>query len=105
MAIFILEGTVRGYHVYKREWDPHVGEELTTEREDGNPHDRHAVSVKKEGRIVGHLPRRVSKVAWYFLKRGGTFNVEVTGKRRRSPLEQGGLEIPCLMKFTGKKKN
>ena len=58
----------------------------------------------KEGRVVGHLPREVSKVAWYFLKRGGTINVEVIGRKRRSPLEQGGLEIPCLMKFTGKEK-
>ena len=62
------------------------------------------MSVMKEGRVVGHLPREVSKVAWYFLKRGDTINVEVIGRRRRSPLEQGGLEIPCLMKFTGKEK-
>ena len=104
MTIFILERAVRGYHVYKGGWDPHVGEELTTKTEDGNPHDRHAVSVMKEGKVVGHLPREVSKVAWYFQKRGGTINMEVIGRRRRSSLEQGGLEIPCLMKFTGNKK-
>ena len=30
--------------------------------------------------------------------------MEVIGRRRRSLLEQGGLEIPCLMKSTGKEK-
>ena len=104
MAIFILEGAVRGYHVYKGGWDPHVGEELTTKTEHGNPYDRHTVSNMKEGRGVGYLPREVSKVAWYFLKRGSAMNVEVIGTRCRSLLEQGGLEIPYLMKFTGKEK-
>lgn len=102
--MLILEGAVRGHHVYKTVWDPVIGEELPAEREGGNPHDRHAVCVKREGRVVGHIPRQLSKFAWYFLRRGGSIVVEVTGRRRRSPLEQGGLEIPCLIKFTGKEK-
>ena len=60
--------------------------------------------MKKDGRIVGHLPRGLSKVSWHFLKRGGAIAIEVCGRRRRSPLEQGGLEIPYLIKFMGKEK-
>lgn len=104
MAIFIFEAAVRGYHVYKNIWNPCVGEEFPAKRERGNANGRYAVCVKKDGRIVGHLPQELSKVAWHFLKRGGAIVVEVCGRRRCSPLEQGGLEIPCFIKFTGKEK-
>ena len=68
MAICIFEAAVRGYHVYKNVRIPCVGEEFPIERERGNANDRYAVCVKKDGRIVRHLPRGLSKVAWHFLK-------------------------------------
>jgi len=33
------------------------------------------------------------------LRRGGTIKCRVTDRRRRSPLEQGGLEVPCELIF------
>ena len=42
------ERDIRGHHIYKSIWQPIVGEQLTLEREDGNSHDRHAVSVMRE---------------------------------------------------------
>ena len=30
--------------------------------------------------------------------------MKVTGKRKRSDLPQGGLDIPCTITFTGQKK-
>ena len=49
---------IRGYHVYKEVWEA-VGEALVCEKEPKNASDRYAVAVKKEGTIIGHLPRKV----------------------------------------------
>ena len=46
---------IRGQHIYKIIWMP-VGEELALQREDGNDHDKHAVTVMKDSDIVGHVP-------------------------------------------------
>ena len=51
--------------MYLSVWTPHVGEILSTRKEAGNHHDRFAVAVLKDDRIVGHIPREVSKTAWY----------------------------------------
>ena len=63
---------VRGHHVYKEFWVPVVGEELQVLREERNEHDRTAVSVQKSDLIVGHLPRDMARVVYYFLQREGT---------------------------------
>ena len=91
---------IRGYHVYKEVWEASVGEALTCEREPGNAADRHAVAVKKDGSIVEHLPRKLTRVCSLFLRRGGTIGCTVTGQRKYSAdLPQGGLEIPCSLVF------
>ena len=47
---------------------------------------------------VGHLPREISQPTKYFLDRGATVKAVITCLYyRRSPLFQGGLEIPCLV--------
>ena len=82
---------VRGYHVYQDVWDAAIGEILTCEREPSNSQVRYAVAVKKEGSIVGHLPKNVSRVCSLFLRRGGTIECTITGTRRYSAdLVQGG---------------
>ena len=56
----------------------------------------------KDGNIVGHVPRKISKTAAFFLKHGGTLRCTVTGKHRWSgDLDMGGLEILCVMTFSG----
>ena len=55
-----------------------VGEELTLESEGDNEHDEHAVAMIKDGYNVG--PRSLSKVSWFFLKRGGRITCRITGK-------------------------
>lgn len=57
--------------MYKEVWEAGVGEVLTCEREPDNASDRYAVAVKKEGTIVGHLPRKLTRVCSLFLRRGG----------------------------------
>ena len=85
-----------------------LNEELKTRQEPGNPEDRFAVSVYKEGTLtptIGHLPKEISRFCWYFLQNDGEILSTVTGDKRRSSLAQGGLEIPCKLKFIGKRKH
>ena len=42
-----LETVIRGRHIYKQFWRPLVGKMLTLEREEGNNHDKFAVSLLK----------------------------------------------------------
>ena len=46
----------KGYHVYQGIWVPKNGETLSTEKEPGNPKDKQAVCVKKNGCMAEHLP-------------------------------------------------
>ena len=99
------ESCIRGYHIYQQLWTAAVGEDLTCQRERGNTADAYAVSVIKDGTIVGHLPRRISCACTLFMRRGGTIGCQVTGTRKySSDLHQGGLEIPCLLTFEGPAK-
>ena len=69
---FRIESTVRGHHVYKAAWSPYIGEELPVQREVNNIHDDFAVAVLKNGNTVGHVPREISRVCWYFLHKSGS---------------------------------
>ena len=49
----------------------------------------------------GILPMEVSRITKFILQRGARVQATVTGKHyRRSPLIQGGLEVPCLVTVT-----
>ena len=96
-----------GYHVNGENWTAVLGEELNCEREIGNVVDRYAVVVKKPdmGETVGHLPKRISRMCSSFLQQGYALTATVTGRRRySSDLVQGGLEIPCNLRFVGDEK-
>lgn len=46
--------------------------------------------------VVGHLPREVSRITHFIILHGGRVSCRVTdAHHRRSPLVQGGLEIPA----------
>ena len=64
-----VDSAVMGFHVYKDQWAPVVGETLMCEREFGNIHDPYAVSVVRDITIVGHVPRKISCLCFFFLKR------------------------------------
>ena len=84
--------------MYQAIWVAAVGEELACEREPTNSSDRYAVAVLKGGVIIGHLPRKISKMCSLFLRRGGSISCVVSGARRySSDLPQGGLEVPCKL--------
>lgn len=104
--VFSVEAMVRGYHEYQSVWDAPIGETLLCEREVGNIHNTFAVAIKKDGEVVGHCPRKISAVCSVFIRRGGKITCQVTGRRRySSDLPQGGLEVPCKLKFYTKDKS
>lgn len=49
--------------------------------------------------IVGHLPREISRYTNYIIMHGANVTATVVStKERRSPLIQGGIEIPVYIK-------
>ena len=50
----------------------------------GNAVDAYAVAVIKDGTIVSHLPRRISRLCTLFIRRGGVIQCQVTGRRKYS---------------------
>ena len=103
--VFTHPSVLRGFHVYGNtvNWDPFLGELLTFEQEHANPHDQFAVAGQTllNGRrsiTVGHVPREVSRYIWYALEYGAIITARVSDPTpKRSPLVQGGLEIPLVM--------
>ena len=52
-------------------------------------------------RTVGHLPREVSRPTKYLIDRGAKVTVTLSSSNyRKSPLFQGGFEIPCIVEIT-----
>ena len=55
----------------------------------------------KQRKTVGHVPKFLTKLTFFFLKNGGKLHITVTGPRRYSTdLKQGGLEAPADYCFT-----
>ena len=92
---------VRGYHEYKDIWQPVVGEILILKKEPTNVSDRLAVCIQKDGQIVGHMPRNLAPLIYYFLVRDINKGMaEITGM----PLNRGagmGMEVPCIYRLYG----
>ena len=86
---------LRGYYEYCSVWRPVQDEILCVQQERNNPYDPYAVAALKQQRVVGHLPREISRFTWFIISHGTVVSVKVVDiHQRRSPLVQGGLEIP-----------
>lgn len=99
---FYFLAAVRGFHVYRDVWRPYEQEFLKCNFEIGNTFDMFAIKVCKnseDNKIIGHLPREISRPTKFLIDRGATVTATVRSKNvRRSPLYQGGLEILCNVK-------
>ena len=95
---------VRGFHVYKAIWTPVSNAEHSTQQEHGNTEDQYAVAIINNDVVVRHVPKELSQTFWFFIERGGEISCRIIGRRQMSPLLQGGMEIPCIYTFRGKKK-
>jgi len=84
-------------------------EELFCSHEKDNAFDVFAIKITDQcGNIRGHLPQEIARITKFLLDRGAKVTLALTSDRyRRSPLVQGGLEIPCLVKvvMTNTSKN
>ena len=80
-------------YVYKTLWILVIGECLLSEREPDNPNDKYAVCVKKENRIVGHLPLgkmgKFAKTILYFLKADKLSSCKIVVTGQPVNLEEG----------------
>ena len=113
MPLVVLSSTditsyIKGYHVYKSLWTPVQQEKLQGEMEPHNPVDKYAVAVKKDGKLVGHLPLgengKFAKTIFYFLRADqfGRCDITVTGKAVN--LGDGdGMQVPCVLSLSGQK--
>ena len=90
----------RGFHYYKNYWDPVESECLDCAHEKGNPYDYFAIKTcQKDGKIVGHLPMEISGPTKYLLDQEARITATLKSTSYfASPLVQGDLEIPCLIK-------
>ena len=100
---FEVDVCVRGLHFFKN--FPAVGTTLSVSPEDDPMslvHDRYAIAVKMaDSRKIGHVPKFMSRFVFFFLRHGGTVELEVAGPREYSwDLEQGGLQIPAIYRFS-----
>lgn len=97
---------IRGYHIYMSVWTPNVDEMLHCKAQHNNTTDQYAVAVcTSDGKIVGHVPRKISRVCWLFLRKPEheLLCQILSGNYRRSmDLPQGGLEVECKLKFISK---
>ena len=74
------------------------------QREFDNQFNKFAVTLLNSEEIVGHLSRQYSRIAWYFLARGGSISVEASSHRRYCKQLSGGMEIPRQVTFTCSRK-
>ena len=100
-----LDSFVRGYHAYKDIWTPKVRDEnFCLKSESENQHDKFAVAIPLEEKVVGHVPINLSKIFHQFLKIPNcTIGCKVTGKL----VNRGAgyvLEIPVQYIFVGAEK-
>ena len=100
-----LDSFVRGYHAYIDIWKPKVGDEnFCLKSENENQLDKFAVAIVLEERIVGHVPKNLSKKFHQFMKIPKcTIRCKVTGKRVNCGAGYG-LEIPVQYRFIGAEK-
>ena len=94
MAAHEMESCICGYHVYKNLWDASIGEDILCEREPLNDADRYAVAVLKDDTVVGHIPRKISRICSLFLLRGGAIVCMPTGGRRKRVICSSCSYIP-----------
>ena len=99
--LFEFTAAVRGYHYYQRFRKPQPNQKLSCAYEENNPFDLFVVKTCEDTNIVGHLPIEISRALKYLMDRGVAFTVQLTSTNyRRSPLIQGGLEIPAKVIVT-----
>ena len=100
---------IKGYHINNwTEWTAEIGSILTSKpekRPGALVEDKCAIAIISNNQTVGHFPKFLPKLTFFFLKHRATLTVKVTRKRRNSfDLPQGGMEIPAEFICKSEKK-
>ena len=66
---FEYDLVIHGYHIYKEIWEARYGEMFHCMRETGNSFDPFAVTVVRDGEIIGHVPKLISAASSQFQHR------------------------------------
>ena len=91
--LFEHASAVRGFHYFRRYWQPKPNQVLDCSHEKDNPYDFFAIKVCDidSGTTVGHLPMENSRAIKFLLDRGARVNAVLTSTNYCvSPLVQGG---------------
>ena len=93
---------IKGYHVYKNVWTPTLQEQVYGEIEPHNPVDKYAVAVKKDEKVIGHLPLgengKFAKTIFYFLRADPYVKCNKTVVGKAVNLGDGdGMQVPCIL--------
>ena len=107
---YAIDAFVMGYHVYKKNWTPSVGDELQGVMESTNKLDKYAVAVEgKDGNVIGHLPLgksgKFAKTVFYFLKadKSHLCKISIIGKAINAG-DGLGMKVPCRLFFLAEEK-
>ena len=96
-----------GYHVYKKNWTPFIGDELQGFME---PINKYAVAAKgKDGDVTGHLSLETSgksgKTVFYFLKSDKNHHCKITVTGKATNAGDGlGMKVLCQLFFFDEEK-
>ena len=99
-----IASCMRGYNIYNGGRTATVGKILRRARATV---DRYTVIALKDGKIVGHLLKKVPKVYFHFFQLGGLISCGIAGARRYSKdvhVQQGGIEVPCNLIVKGRRR-
>ena len=90
------------------QWIAEIGSILTSKsekRQGAFVEGKDAIAIISNNQTVGHVPKFLSKLTFFFLKQEATLTVKVTGERRYSfDLPQGDMEIPVEFIYKSEKK-
>ena len=103
LKTFKFSAAVRVFHYYRSFRSPQPEQVLRCSHEVGNAFDMFAIKVCESSadQTVGHLPMEISRITKFLIDRGADATAKLTStNNRRSPLVQGGIEIPCLITVT-----
>ena len=106
---FLAACSIRGCHIYNwTQWTAEIGSVLKSEpekRPGALVEDKYAITIISNNQTVGHVPKFLLKLTFFFLKHGAALTVKVTEERRYSfDLPQGGIEIPAEFIYKSEKK-
>ena len=69
--MYSFDTAARGYHYYRRYWQPEINQTLYLSHEKNNHFDSFAIKMcDTRGNIVGHLPMEISCITKFLLDRG-----------------------------------